>query len=323
MSELPEGVVLEDAPCPLGCPPGDELLLEAQDRLHGLPGTWRVVRCRTCGLARTNPRPTPATIGAYYPDAYRLHKPIDPARAKAPPRPPPSGLARVKRAAGRLLDPRATPLPPVGPGHFFEVGCGNGGFMLEMTRRGWTAEGLEVSPQGAESARALGFHVQSVPLEAAVAPQRRPDLVAAWMVLEHLHAPVSALTNVASWLSPGGYLVASVPNIASLEFSVFKDAWYALQVPTHLFHYTPETLRKVLDAAGFELERVFHHRNLYNLVASTGYRLEDVGAAPKLAGRLQTFSAWATWQAHLLHPAAAVMAALGQTGRITVWARRR
>lgn len=316
---IPDNVELEDVPCPMGCECSDSFLFEGQDRLHGLPGVWKVVRCNCCGLGRTTPRPTAETIGHYYPSEYRLHAPLQrPAEEPAP-----SLLRRLKRRLGGLVDAQATPLPNQTPGHFYEVGCGNGGFMLSMQRKGWTVEGLEVSPQGAESARNLGFRVENAPLETAEPPENKPNLVASWMVLEHLHEPVKALKRLASWVDPGAYLVASVPNTASLEFVLFKDAWYALQVPTHLFHYTPDSLKNVLDASGWEMERVFHHRNVTNLVASTGYKLEDLGAPAALHQPLQTYSSWATWQTYLAHPAAAALAKYGQTGRMTVWARRR
>ncbi|MEJ7619026.1 MAG: hypothetical protein WKF30_19070 [Pyrinomonadaceae bacterium] len=63
-------VSLEDRACPLGCAPDDELLFSGRDRLHDLPGIFQVVKCRACGLMRTNPRPTPETIGFYYPENY-------------------------------------------------------------------------------------------------------------------------------------------------------------------------------------------------------------------------------------------------------------
>jgi hypothetical protein len=59
---------LESVPCALGCPPNDEEILVARDRLHALPGNFRIVRCRTCGLMRTNPRPTLDAMESYYPE---------------------------------------------------------------------------------------------------------------------------------------------------------------------------------------------------------------------------------------------------------------
>src|SRR5579871_2523561 len=63
-------IAMETVDCPLGCPPDDEILFTGRERLHNLPGRFTVVRCRTCGLMRTNPRPTPESIGLYYPSDY-------------------------------------------------------------------------------------------------------------------------------------------------------------------------------------------------------------------------------------------------------------
>lgn len=55
---MPPEVLLENvAACPLGCPPTDETILVGRDRLYNLPGEFTVVKCRTCGLKRTNPMP--------------------------------------------------------------------------------------------------------------------------------------------------------------------------------------------------------------------------------------------------------------------------
>lgn len=67
---IPNNVKMESKPCPLGCPPGDKLLLIGRDRLNNLPGEFKVVRCKTCRLIRTDPRPTQDTIAFYYPDSY-------------------------------------------------------------------------------------------------------------------------------------------------------------------------------------------------------------------------------------------------------------
>src|SRR3546814_19345766 len=59
------------------------------------------------------------------------------------------------------------------------------------------------------------------------------DLIVGWMVLEHLHQPLAVLRKLRRWIQPDGWLVLSVPDAGSLEFRVFGDRWYALQLPTH------------------------------------------------------------------------------------------
>ena len=75
--KVPDGVRLESRPCPLCLVAEDEPVLSGVDMLHGVPGEYRVIRCRQCGLMRTDPRPTPDTIGLYYPSHYGPHANAD------------------------------------------------------------------------------------------------------------------------------------------------------------------------------------------------------------------------------------------------------
>jgi hypothetical protein len=57
--------------------------------------------------------------------------------------------------------------------------------------------------------------------------------------------------------SPRGWLVVSIPNAGSFEFSVFKETWHAVDLPRHLYHYTPKSLANLLEAGGWKMEKVF------------------------------------------------------------------
>ena len=312
------GLDLEDAVCPMGCAHDDEAVLVGRDRLHDLPGDFPVVRCRHCGLMRTSPRPTPQSIGSYYPDDYGPYQ----GTLVATDQPPRSILpAWLRPVARKLLNHNTHRLPPQPIGRMLEIGCASGSFLHHMSREGWTVRGIEFSSSAAQAARSLGLQVHAGSLETAPAPEQPYDLVVGWMVLEHLHDPVACLRKLHEWVRPAGCLAISVPNAGSFEFRLFGRRWYALQVPTHLHHFTPDTLSALLAKGGWRVERVFHQRVLSNFVASLGYCLADIGfsrlgrwlvAFPDRAGRLQ----------YVLFPLAWIMAALGQTGRMTVWARR-
>jgi 2-polyprenyl-3-methyl-5-hydroxy-6-metoxy-1,4-benzoquinol methylase len=191
-----------------------------------------------------------------------------------------------------------------------------------MAADGWSVEGVEPSPAAASTAASGGLRIQSCTVEDAMAPEVPVDLVVGWMVLEHLHDPVAALKKFTAWTKPEAWLALSVPNAGSAEFRVFREAWYALQVPTHLFHFSPATVRRVMQAGGWRVERVLHQRVLSNLVASVGHALEG-------RPRWRSASEWLIrfperpGKAHaLLYPLATVLAAAGETGRMTVWARK-
>jgi 2-polyprenyl-3-methyl-5-hydroxy-6-metoxy-1,4-benzoquinol methylase len=262
---------------------------------------------------RTNPRPTPETIGFYYPDDYGPFKgsQVDPTESR------PSW----KDIVMRVLPLNNEKIPSIRPGRMLEFGCGSGAFLHRMAGRGWEVEGIELSPKAASVAQALGYSVHIGSLERAPDPAHSYNLAVGWMVLEHLYDPVRALQKLRGWTRPGGWLVISVPNATSLEFRVFKDNWYALQVPTHLYHFTLQTLKRVLEAGGWQMERVFHQRVLGNLAASLGYILQNRGHNNKLTKILLEFPENGTMQ-YLCYPLAFLLSLFGQTGRMTVWARK-
>jgi 2-polyprenyl-3-methyl-5-hydroxy-6-metoxy-1,4-benzoquinol methylase len=312
-------VQLENVRCPLGCPEGEEVVLKGGDKLHSLPGEYSVVKCRTCGLLRTSPRPTAETIGFYYPDNYG---PYLGTRVEEPSTSRVSGIKDILRPlVKRIFDSRADALPSVPPGRLLEVGCASGSFLHQMATRGWQVQGIEFSGKAARAARQLGYKVHTGSLENAPAPAEPIDLIVGWMVLEHLHDPIGCLRKLNKWASPGAWLALSVPNAGSLEFQIFKNKWYALQLPTHLHHFTPQTMAKVLEAGGWRLEEVHHQRSVTNLIVSTAYVVESKGWH-KLGMWLRNLAGLGGVWYYIRFPIAWALGLFGQTGRITVWARK-
>jgi hypothetical protein len=71
-------------------------------------------------------------------------------------------------------------------------------------------------------------------------------------VLEHVHDPLNLLNEVRQRLG-GGRLTVSVPNIDCKSFRRFGAAWVGLDLPRHLTHFTPATLWRILERAGFRV----------------------------------------------------------------------
>lgn len=312
MHAVRDGVHMESCSCPNGCRLGDDIVLCATDRLHNLPGIFQIVRCRKCLLMRTNPRPTPETMGAYYPDDYG---PYQTEAAIESPR----ATSKIKRTLLELFGMSSRRFPPINPGRLLELGCSNGAWLIQMNRSGWQVEGIEFSASAAEKAREKGLNVQVASVETAKAPESPVDIIAAWMVLEHLHEPAEALRKLREWIKPSGYLIASVPDASSLEFKFFGEYWYALQLPTHLYHYTPASINILLNTAGWEVKKIFWQKNCQNMLRSLEYVLEDknrifplavvrwVRVSPR-ANLIRIFLNW-------------ILGATRQSGRIEIWAQ--
>lgn len=289
----------------------DILVFSGHDRLHGIPGYFNVVQCVTCGLKRTNPRPTAETIGAYYPDDYAPYLVVDKLPSKR------GGV--IKKYLRSLLGLDARKIPSLAPGKMLELGCASGSFMEEMLSQGWSIEGIEFSDTAAEVAREKGFIVQTATLENAKQPEQLFDVIVAWMVLEHLHAPIQVLSKLRNWVKPNGYLIASVPDANSLAKTIFNKRCYDWQLPTHLFHYTPKTLEFVLNNSGWKLERVVWQKNCMTLLSSAEYWANDFNHAKTL--QVIRWMKTASSAAYLRMMLGWLLGVTRLSGRIEIWAK--
>jgi len=311
---VPDGVVFEEATCPTGCSPDDVHVHENVDRLHGVGGIFRVVRCRNCGLMRTNPRPTEASMGVYYPPSYGPHEVTESQRLdviKATRRSRKGLVSRVRRRLGS-----GDVLPDLKPGHALELGCGTGAMLDRLARLGWTTEGIENAPMAAARARTHGHVIHTETLETARLKRKDYDLVLGLMVLEHVHQPLSVLKRLYGLTRPEGWLVLSVPDVSGLDRRIFGPHWYGWQLPTHLHHFTPASLRRLLAAGGWRVERLWHQRTVGNYKKSTELAMLN-WMTPESARFLTRHPRGRT--ANVLGLIAGLS---GQSGRMAVWARK-
>jgi SAM-dependent methyltransferase len=202
---------------------------EASDYITG--ETFGVYRCRSCEVAFTSPRP--ASMDAYYPARYRRYAwPV-------------ATLLRRLYAVRVRRWIRGRP-----PGRALELGCGAGWMLHALAQHGWHVVGLERTAEQA----AFATEVLKVPVVVggldAVRDEAGFDLILMFHVLEHLDDPAAALRACADRLRPGGRLVIAVPNYASWQSRYARGRWFHLDVPRHLFHFTPASLARLLREAG-------------------------------------------------------------------------
>ncbi|HEX7376629.1 MAG TPA: class I SAM-dependent methyltransferase [Pirellulales bacterium] len=266
----------EETACPL-CGSNDHTTVLAW-RDGELRADLQVVRCRTCDLTFTNPRPTPATIGHFYPSdysCYEMRSAVGPrlkARLRARlqrlvlrsdygyPGQPVTPLTRCGSRLARLWLRgglrRSEWIPYRGQGRLLDFGCGAGAFLERMRDSGWRVEGLDLSPLAAQAVmRQRGIQVHVGTLPHADLPPDSFDCVTMWQALEHVHQPRETVREARRLLRPRGLLVVAVPNLASWSFEHFGRQWFGLDVPRHLTHFTPSTLNALLAAEGFRVLR--------------------------------------------------------------------
>ena len=181
-------------------------------------------------------------------------------------------VAQITPPAKRLLD----------------VGCSNGGFGYELRRTHDDIDelwGIEADPGAAAHAAAHFDHVITGLYPHDLPRGERFDVVSFNDVLEHLEDPWSALAYTRDEvLEPGGYVVASIPNIRFLPVLAelaFHGRWTYTDTGTldrtHLRFFTRQTIAEMFEQAGFCVE---HLEGVWDYAARGGRRRRPLKLLP-------------------------------------------
>ena len=244
--------------CPICASPRPARWITAPDRFNGREKPYQLLRCSKCSLVWLHNPPAPAEMGDHYGADYDRTI-SSAAQSSAHWIPRRDELCRLK-SGGAVLD----------------LGCSTGGFLSTLKGPSWKLFGIEMSEDAAKVARSrcgAEVFVGDI-LDAHFAPASF-DAITCFNVFEHVYAPREVLAKIAEWLKPGGIFYTMMPNIDSAGARIFRTYWYALELPRHLFHFSPSTLKLVSQSVGLKQTLLSTHRELY-FEASVHYIFDDV-----------------------------------------------
>jgi SAM-dependent methyltransferase len=152
---------------------------------------------------------------------------------------------------------RADTLERVHPnrGKLLDLGMGDGAFLMEMQRRGWSVSGIDNEPDVVTYARNQ-LRVEdcfAADVEADPLPQGPLDAVTMWGLLQLTYQPQALLEKVRGVLTTDGVVAIGVSNFASAGAQLFGKHWKGLGLPRHLIHFEPDSLQRLLEQSGYEM----------------------------------------------------------------------
>ncbi|GHV85740.1 hypothetical protein AGMMS50230_13480 [Spirochaetia bacterium] len=215
------------------------------------------VRCKHCGLIQINPQPNPAAVTLRYGGTETSlaghggdYLAYEEANEAAFLKLQELGLrdAGFFNLEQRLFSKVHNPA-------VLDIGCATGALLAKLRDRGWAVQGVEISGPQAACCRRRGLEVSSLPLEANHFAPQQFDLILASHLIEHLNDPGSFVREIYRICKPGGSFLVTTPNIGGFQAKLFGADWRSA-IFDHLYLFSIKTLRKLLENAGFTVERV-------------------------------------------------------------------
>ena len=141
-------------------------------------------------------------------------------------------------------------------GNILDVGAGTGAFLHTMKTAGWNTTGIEPDDTARKNAAELHqLELKNAESFFSLEPSSF-DAITLWHVLEHVHALHEYIDQLKNLSLPGGKIFIAVPNYTSRDAAMYKEFWAAYDVPRHLYHFSPQSMKKLLSAHGLTLNTI-------------------------------------------------------------------
>ena len=191
--------------------------------------TFHIIKCQSCELAITSPRPDEKSLGKYYlSESYISH----------------TGKSTNFIDKLYLIVRSYTLRWKTGIVHqktkhkisILDYGCGTGEFLHACQKKGWKITGVEPSQLARNQASELtGISIYN---DLNSIQEETFDAITLWHVLEHVPELDIVLTTLKSKLKPHGTIFIAVPNYKSADSKKYQNHWAAYDVPRHLWHFS-------------------------------------------------------------------------------------
>lgn len=209
---------------------------------------FQIVECNGCQFLFTNPRPEESALSRYYQSAeYISHS--DTSRGLI------NKLYKIIR--GITLKKKFNLIRPyLKNNKLLDIGCGTGAFLSYCKNENIITAGVEPD----DGAKKIAREKYSLQVEGEDSLNTFPDgsfsVITMWHVLEHVPRLNERVAEIRRILHPEGKLIVAVPNYLSDDAKRYGAFWAAYDVPRHLYHFTPSTIKRLFEKHGMVVEKV-------------------------------------------------------------------
>jgi 2-polyprenyl-3-methyl-5-hydroxy-6-metoxy-1,4-benzoquinol methylase len=232
--------------CPLCGSPDISICFQSKD--YSITGEdFTIAACKNCTFRFTQHAPAADAIGAYYKsDRYISHTETKKDLIS-------KIYHKVRNVTLKQKVKLVIKYTSKIVGHHLDIGAGTGSFVHAMEKSGWNSIGVE--PDDAARMRANELYLASIyPMnELENFSEASYTAITMWHVLEHVHDLHEMIQLVHKLLDFDGKLFIAVPNHQSFDANYYGQYWAAYDLPRHLYHFTPETMKQLLKQHGLKI----------------------------------------------------------------------
>lgn len=208
-----------------------------------------------------------------------------------------------------------------------DVGSSRGSFIQQLFTRSPHCQIMAVEPDETvvepyrhqDRIQVLVHRIEEVRL-----PEAEFDLIYCSHTLEHVRSPFRVLQQMRNALSPQGILFLEVPNLQFIDRDDVLEEWF---IDKHLYHFSGEVLRHLLQQTGFDLVECQADASLENLsivarkgqTASGPFPTCEDGHVRRVTDLLTRYSTTRERNRQALARVAREIHELGQQERIVMW----
>jgi 2-polyprenyl-3-methyl-5-hydroxy-6-metoxy-1,4-benzoquinol methylase len=157
-----------------------------------------------------------------------------------------------------------------------EIGAGTGDTLhslLSVSNHEMNAFAIEWNSDMIVELRKNKINVLEESIEQLVEADRKFDVVLLFEVTEHLLSPLEVFRSIFDLLNPGGLLILTSPNAASIEVQFLKDRSTSLDIE-HISVLTPQAIVFLATLSNFKILEMKTQGSLdVDLLARAGYEM--------------------------------------------------
>ena len=247
-----------------------------------MTGVFHIVQCNHCELLYTNPRFTSEELKIVYSSnqvlggkwknfiyLFNKKQPDDVQNLKKHTQHNPKN----NHWKFEIIDKHTNDINSHQKLKLLDIGCGEGSFVFDATKKGYDAYGIDLSPDRVKAGtsryklenRLTAGNIDDINLDT------KYDIITLWDVIEHVESPAQLLKKLRTISHGQTKIFALTMSLNSITYKLFKKNWYYINPTQHLYYFSHATIKKMYESNGFEFIGAemdnSKNKNLIHLIA--------------------------------------------------------